>query len=115
MKNLIYLLGVLFILLNCDRKDDDITYPECLNNKINIVKNRPAQNPRVTLKKYNYKNKVVYAFFDLKEPDGANMEVYDENCNLVCSQGNAIDGTSFDTCIDWNNAAYISTVWSDDR
>ena len=115
MKKVILILGFLLILFNCDRKDEDNNYPECLNTKISIVMNRPAQTPRVSLKKYNYNNKIVYAFFDLKEPDGANVEVYDENCNLICSQGNMIDGTSFDTCVDWNNATYISTVWTDPR
>jgi|GEM_PF-2403501 len=115
MKNLIYLLGVLFLLLSCDRKDEENTYPNCLNDKIESILQKPVQTPKVSLKKYNYKNTVVYAFFDLKNTDGTDMEVYDENCILICAKGTTIDGNDFDSCIDWEDATYVSTVWTDPR
>lgn len=112
MKILVYLLG-LFFLSNCDRKDDDSNdYPECLNSQIQVMLQSPIQNPKATIKKFKYQNKIVF-YINPNIPDGVNT-VVDESCNIICSDG-SIAGQTSNPCIDWNSAIYISTVWTDPR
>jgi hypothetical protein len=103
------------LLSSCSRNDDENkSYPECLSNIISTVQQIPVQKPKVEVKKYKYKNQIVYTVNIIK-PDGSSLVVYDESCNLICSSGNTIVGTPFDTCIDWNTATYLETVWTDPR
>lgn len=117
MKKLILLLIVLLLQQSCS--SNDITnktnnYPECISLKIQRILQSPVQNPKAIIQKYNYNGFVVYAINFIKN-DGASLEVYSDKCDLICSAGSTIDGTPFNSCIDWNKATLIETVWSDPR
>lgn len=102
-----------FLLLNCNRSDDDNKdYPSCIKSEIQTILQSPAQNPRATIKKFNYKNKLVY-LISPNYPDARN-KVLDDQCNVVCSEG-GISGQTNNPCIDWNTAVYVETAWTDPR
>lgn len=110
-------LIAIFIVLSCSQNDNEpknAIYPECISIKIQGILQSPVQNPKAKIQKYNYNGFFVYAINFIKN-DGASLEVYNDKCELICSTGSTIDGTPFNSCIDWNKATLIETVWSDPR
>lgn len=116
MKKLFYLISCIAILTSCTTtKSYELpTYPECIKTQINTLSKAPIQTPRVSVKKYTYLGKTAYAV-NFINPDGPSLTIYDENCNIVCAMGATIAGIPFDTCVDWNKAVFIKTVWTDTR
>jgi len=113
MKNTMLLLSILLLQLSCSSNKDEVenSYPECLSSQINTILQSPAQNPRATIKKYNYQSQIVYEV-NTNFADGKSS-IYSNKCELLCENG-GIDGQLND-CINWNNATYIETVWTDPR
>lgn len=115
MKNLIYSVIIFSLLVNCGRSEDDNAYPTCYKEEIqNILQNPPA-TPRSNIMKYKYQDKYVYVLTNNGISDEQSV-VRDENCNVICYSG-GIGGNlpETNTCINWNEAEYISTVWTDPR
>jgi hypothetical protein len=105
------------LLIGCSKSDNEIkkiSYPECISTKIEGILKTPIQIPRADIKKYTYLGKTVYAVNYVIE-DGASTTIYDENCKMICVIGSNIQGTPFDTCVEWSKAIYIETVWTDPR
>lgn len=111
-----YLSIILFItLINCSNNEDQSNknnYSDCINAKIQEILQSPIQNPKATVKKYTYLGQTVYLinsnFADALDP------VYNDKCELVCTQG-GIGGNSNNSCVNWDSAVYIETVWTDPR
>jgi hypothetical protein len=117
MKKIILLLSVLLLQQSCSSSDSikkTNNHPDCISSKIQIILGSPIQNPKANIQKYNYNNAFVYAVNYIKN-DGTNLEVYNDECVLICSTGSTIDGTPFSSCVDWNKATLIETVWTDPR
>jgi hypothetical protein len=113
MKKLTLIISVLLLQISCNNDDTKkISYPECLSSKIQEILQSPVQNPKSTIEKYNYQNQTVYLI--VFNGADSQSQVYNEKCELVCSIG-GIGGSAQDTCINWENATYIETVWSDPR
>lgn len=110
MKNLIYIATLLFIM-GCS-KNDLLTYPKCLDAEITTLLQSPVENPKATVKKYTYQGKTVY-LINSHFADGLDP-VYNDNCQLICTQG-GIAGNTNNSCINWDSAVYIETVWTDPR
>jgi hypothetical protein len=107
----------ILIFMSCSKSEiatKEVAYPECLSTQIQLILGSATQTPKANIQKYNYKGIVVYAVNYIKN-DGTNLEVYNDKCELICSTGSTIDGTPFNSCIDWNKATLIETVWSDPR
>jgi hypothetical protein len=117
MKKLIYLISMLLLLIGCSKSDNETkktSYPECISSQIEGILKTPVQIPRANVKKYTYLGKTVYAV-NYVMPDDKSTSIYDEDCKLICGMGANIEGTPFDTCVEWNKAIYIETVWTDPR
>ena len=114
MKKIILLLvSGFFLFLSCNTSEtvpEQIAYPECLKAKIQMITNNPPANPRATIKKFTYQNETVYKV-ETYYPDGKS-EIYNQKCELVCTDG-GINGST--TCINWNSASFLETVWTDPR
>ena len=116
MKKPIYLSILFFItLISCSKNEDQkttTTCADCINTKIQEILQSPVQNPKATVKKYTYQGQTVYLinsnFADALDP------VYNDKCELICSQG-GIAGNINNSCINWDSAIYIETVWTDPR
>jgi hypothetical protein len=117
MKTLIYLISVVVLLIGCSKSDNEIkkiSYPECISSQISgILKNYQPRTPRSNIKKYLYKGQNVYVI-QINEIADEQNPVYNEKCELICSQG-GIDGNNNKTCINWDSAVFVETVWTDPR
>ena len=118
MRKAMYFLSVLFLISGCSKSNNDelikVFYPECIGAQIEGILKTSVQIPRANIKKYTQLGKTVYAV-NYIIADGASTTIYDENCNIICAMGANIQGTPFDTCVEWNKAIYIETVWTDPR
>lgn len=118
MKKIICLsVFAILIFMNCSKSETskkEVVYPDCLSSKIQLILGSAIQTPKANIQKYNNNGIVVYAVNYIKN-DGTNLEVYNDKCEIICSTGSTIDGTPFNSCIDWNKATLLETVWSDPR
>lgn len=109
------LILVLLILSSCSKRENICPkqlYPDCINSNIQVILQSPVQSIKATVKKYLYQGQTVY-LISTNFPD-APSQVYNEKCDLICSIG-GIGGETSTTCINWNNATFLETVWTDPR
>ena len=123
MKKLILVFCIATLLIKCskdDKKNEDSNqckYPECFISSIDVILKRPAENPRASIKKYLYNGQNVYIVDDQFASIGNDIPlgiVRNENCETVCDFGGGIAGTK-STCLNWDKAVFIETVWTDPR
>ncbi|WP_396171023.1 DUF6970 domain-containing protein [Flavobacterium sp.] len=116
MKKLTLLISVFLLQLGCSRNNEDeiknVSYPECLSTQIQLILQNPIQNPKSTIKKYIYNGNIVY-IVGFNFPD-SQSPVYNDKCELICAEG-GIGGNSTSTCVNWESATYLETVWTDPR
>lgn len=88
----------------------EVVCPDCLNIYIEEMLQFPKQDPRGTIKAYIYQNDTVFAV----NSSGVDAQtlIYNEKCELICYYGGL---TGHNTCINWDNATYLDTVWIDPR
>lgn len=95
----------------CEDDDDNITFPECLQEYIDIGLNQDPTIPRGTIDKYLFNNQEVY-LIDLQKGIADGMAiVVDDHCSEVC----LIGGIAGFVCEGFENAEFITTVWEDPR
>jgi hypothetical protein len=120
MKKIILLMSLLLLLsISCSKSESGdeakkVPYPECISSQIDeILKNYSPRIPRSNIKKYKYNEQYVYVV-EINEVADEQNPVYNEKCELICSHG-GIDGNNNKTCINWDSAVFIETVWTDPR
>lgn len=113
MRILISFLAVILLVgCNCDDDNTVTAFPNCLKPEIDTILDAPPQSPRATVELYRYQNENVYVI-NTNFPDDHSY-VYDTSCQLICTMG-GIGGNQNDTCVDWDSASYIETLWTDIR
>lgn len=119
MKKLILLMSLLLLLLiSCNNsesetEDEKLLYPECISTQIDVIlKNYSPRTPRSNIEKYKYNGQDVYVVAINQIPDEL-FPVYNEKCELICSFGGI--NANNKTCINWDEAVFIETVWTDPR
>lgn len=125
MKKLIFAISILFSLIACSGDNNDSVnkeierlskiYPKCVVDKIKTTYQAEFHGT-TTVKKYSYNGEVVYEFnYDMTVVggEGGSFSVINENCKNICGGGGGIVYTN--TCIDWDKATLIETVWTDPR
>nr|WP_315200720.1 hypothetical protein [uncultured Flavobacterium sp.] len=117
MKKIILLMSLLLLLLiSCNKSEAEAEkdpYPECISTQIDVIlKNYSPRIPRSNVKKYKYNEQYVYAVEINGIPD-EQKPVYNEKCELICSRGGI--GITNKTCVNWESAVFIETVWTDPR
>ena len=127
MNRIIFLLGVIGLFSSCKKEDIEIKeiidtkeiieikgIPNCLNEMINAVMERPVGNPPIKVYSYTYhKMKVYYS-----PPSCCDIPstLIDTNCNFLCHPDGYITGGGDGLCTD-----FLSTrtdeilVWEDPR
>lgn len=115
MKKLTLMICITLFISNCEKNDDEITYPTCLQTYINtFLENNPSQRtPRSSIKKYMFNDNIVYLVDFLPNTPDSGTSVISSSCEPICSLG-GIDGTQND-CDNWESAKYLETVWTDNR
>ena len=98
LKTLTFNLFILLFLVQCKKEEIQIV-PDCIQQKIDVLKKEPVRNPPAKLYQYTYKNQTVYFFpqycCDLPS------ELYDENCALLCLPDGGITGQGDGKCTDF--------------
>ncbi len=108
------ILSVCFsVVLSCNRQTgNDI--PECMAIKIEAMKSVPPAEPRRQVVRYLYNGHPVY-YISAPCCDRMN-ELYDEQCNLVCSPDGGFTGMGDGRCPEFNQLKSSPVViWEDDR
>ncbi|MEN8857941.1 MAG: hypothetical protein ABF260_07740 [Flavobacteriaceae bacterium] len=112
MKKLFLIIGTILFISSCEKNDDEMNYPTCLQTRIdNFIENYGVQNSPSNIKKYEYLSQTVYIFSGNNISD-EQFSVIDKNCNTICSFG-SIAGNN--NCDNWESAEFIETVWIDNR
>lgn len=114
MKNLIYIIVILFTLVSCNEDGENPDYSDCIKNKIEEYLKSPTTNPKTYIKEYIYNGQTVY-LVNTNIPDGASTTVFNQNCEVVCASGSTIAGEPFDTCLNWDKAIFVKIIWVDNR
>ena len=112
MKKLTLIIGIIIFISSCEKNDDEIKYPSCLQSEVERILESTPQTPRATINLYLYQENNVYIINTSFPDDQSN--IYNSNCEIICSVG-GIDGNQNDTCMNWENAELIETVWVDPR
>lgn len=113
MRTLIFFLTTI-VLVSC-KSDDDNTitaFPNCLKPEIDSILDSPPRSPRATVELYLYQNENVYVVNKGFQDDYS--YVYSASCQLICTIG-GIGGNQSNTCVDWDKASYLETLWTDNR
>ncbi|MFN8310063.1 MAG: hypothetical protein U0T73_08875 [Chitinophagales bacterium] len=101
----------LTVLANC-KKDQSV--PDCIQKKIEAMKNEPVRNPPGSVWRYSYKGRTVY--YIPAQCCDQYSELYDDQCNLLCHPDGGFTGKGDGTCTDFATAATGKTeVWTDPR
>ena len=116
----IYKMGKVFILcilipiniLGCEKLGLKIDVPNCIENKIKEFKDSPlACDSRAKVLRYYFLDSQVYVF----EPGdcGADLptDVYDSNCNIICTLGGYAGNTICQGVNFEENATNKILVW----
>ena len=113
MKNLILVFCFSTILLNCNKNDDSEikNYPQCLDFEINQILEGATTTIKANIRKYNYQEELVYAFFEGNVVEGQ-TRIYNKKCVQICEFGGI---GNINTCENWDSGEFIETVWEDPR
>lgn len=115
MKRIIFLLGVIGLLYSCEKEDDATNgIPNCIDEKINEIKNGDVWNPPAKIYSYTYDGQTVYYF----PPRCCDIpsSLYDKNCNLICSPDGGITGGGDGSCADFfSERTDEKLIWEDTR
>jgi hypothetical protein len=115
MRNVILVISIFFLsITSCNRSDyDETKYTNCLQSQIDNILIGTPRSPRSNIKKYNYDNQIVYVI-EINDIADEQFNVVDKQCNVVCVFG-GINGNQNSTCVNFESAQYIETVWTDPR
>jgi len=113
IKRALILLGILVLTINCENSESDSEYPNCIETKINELKNSPVQNPPAEVWKWEVNNEVYY-YVTSDCCDQFNI-LYNENCVSVCAPDGGITGNGDGNCPEFNNTIEKTLVWKDLR
>lgn len=110
----ILLIALLSFNFSCDEIVDDDGATSCIREKIDQFKREAVTNPPRSVYSYQYKGKIVY-YITSNCCDQYN-NIYDVNCNLICSPNGGITGMGDGRCPDFFDTATNPTlIWKDPR
>lgn len=113
LKTLTFNLFILLFLVQCKKEEIQIV-PDCIQQKIDVLKKEPVRNPPAKLYQYTYKNQTVYFF--LQYCCDLPSELYDENCALLCLPDGGITGQGDGKCTDFFlERTHKKLIWEDVR
>jgi hypothetical protein len=124
MKKLVSLFILFFTIVSCsdnnDSADKEIerlskVYPKCVVDKIKAIYKGEFIGT-TTVKKYSYNNEIVYEFdskLGSENSEGSSFSILNDNCETICGGDSGI--VYHNTCVDWDKATLIETVWKDPR
>ena len=110
MKFKVFIVLIGIALFSCD-KNDDIDYPDCLQESIDFALTREPTSPRAYIKKWMFDGQEVYEINMQQGFADGMINIVNDNCETICSIG----GISGLFCDGFEHAEFIETVWEDSR
>ena len=102
------IIGLSLTWSSCEKNDVPKETPRCITKKIKKEKDKCLDK----VYKYQYNGELVYLFVPANCPD-AFFNLYNENCDFLCSPSGGISGTGDGKCFDFNqNAINEKLIWS---
>ena len=115
MKKVLYLfLTTVLIISGCNDEDIHKDVPNCIEDKIEEIKQQAVWNPPAKIYQYQYKGLTVYYI----PPRCCDImsTLYDENCNKICSPDGGITGNGDGLCPDFfTGRTNEKLIWEDKR
>lgn len=108
------LLLALTVLVSCHKDDIAADTPTCVRDIINRIGAEPVRNPPGAVWQYTYNGRVVY-YIPSHCCDIAS-ELYDDQCNPICSPDGGISGRGDGRCTDFFKSRQAEQlIWKDSR
>ena len=110
MKKALILIVLSTFFFNCEKIDA----PNCIDDKINDIRNGHVWNPPAKIYSYTYQKQTVYYF----PPRCCDIPstLYDENCNIICSPDGGLTGGGDGKCPDFfSSRTNEKLIWEDKR
>jgi hypothetical protein len=119
MKKIVLIIYVISIFTACSNTAVESptkpNYPTCLQTTIDAILKNDIEYPKDSkpnIKKYSYKDQFVYLIDICPNCPDNQAAVINEKCESICRIG-GIDGKN--TCLNWDKAVFVETVWTDPR
>ena len=97
-----------------DESSQNTTIPQCITEKINVIKAAKVSNPPRSVWQFQYNGQTVYYV----PPYCCDIysELYDSQCNLICSPDGGLTGKGDGKCSDFSDKkTNEKLIWKDDR
>jgi hypothetical protein len=104
----------MFCFNSCEKLDVPSDTPNCIKRKIKQIKSDEVRNPPASVWRYDYNGQTVY--FIPQYCCDIPSELYDSDCNLICSPDGGLTGTGDNKCTDFfSKRTNEKLIWQDDR
>ena len=114
MKNLLILIS--FLIFNAsDCKSKEInSIPNCIQEMITEISAQEVANPPIHIYSYTYNKETVY--YVTSKCCDIPSNLYDEDCNRICSPDGGFTGKGDMKCIDFfDKRTDEKLIWKDER
>ena len=101
MKNLNYFVIVYALCItfnSCHESDSALETPECIEEQITLLKNKPAQNPVAEV--WAWKTDTDTYYYITSDCCDQFNYLYNSNCTIVCAPDGGFTGTGDGKCPD---------------
>ncbi len=113
IQSILITTGLILSLTSCERLDLEVEAPECIEKKIESIKQEEVRNPPAQVWKWEVDEQTYY-YITSDCCDQYNY-LYDDKCKEVCAPDGGITGTGDGKCPDFNGPIEKTLVWEDDR
>jgi len=115
IKAIVLLITISGIVLpSCKKLDVPSGTPSCIKKKIRAIKKEDVRNPSASVWQYSYDGQTVY--YIPSYCCDAMSELYDDDCNKLCSPDGGISGGGDGQCSDFFTIrTEEKLIWQDDR
>lgn len=107
------LIGILFLIISCEKSNIDIDVPSCIENEIKKIKIEDVRNPPAQVWKWEVDGQTYY-YISSDCCDQYNL-LYDNNCDIICAPDGGITGMGDGNCPDFREPIKKTLLWEDNR
>lgn len=107
------LIGILFLIISCEKSNINIDVPSCIENEIKKIKIEDVRNPPAQVWKWEVDGQ-TYFYISSDCCDQYNL-LYDNNCDIICAPDGGITGMGDGNCPDFREPIKKTLLWEDNR
>ncbi|MHC1776059.1 MAG: hypothetical protein AB9834_11670 [Lentimicrobium sp.] len=112
-KFIIAFIFTALLISACEKSDLKKDVPDCIESKINDIKNEPVRNPPASVWEWKVDGKTYY-YITSDCCDQFNY-LYDDDCSEVCAPDGGFTGAGDGQCPDFQGQIIKTLVWEDNR